>query len=168
MAQGIQQGTQGGHIGAHGTGRVDMGDQNRADRMGFVGAQGRLDAGHVDGGGPEIDQLHRHTHGGGRVGPGQAEAARGQHQRAVAARKQVGIGRFPAGMAIADIHGDMARGAGDLAQVGPDRVDHVVQRAGIDVGRAAVHGLKHPVRHGGRPGNGKIGASVGKGHDRNS
>jgi hypothetical protein len=42
----IQQRAQGGHIGTHGTGGVDMGDQDGADGMAFVRAQRRLDPVH--------------------------------------------------------------------------------------------------------------------------
>lgn len=58
----------------------------------------------------------------------------------------------------------MARGAGDRLDVGPERVDPVVQGTRVDIRGAAVHRLKTPVRHGRRPRKGKAEAAVGEGH----
>ncbi len=52
----------------------------------------------------------------------------------------------------------------DPLEVGRDAGHHIDNFAFVDIGRWHVHRLKHRVGHDGRTGNGKVGATSGKGH----
>ena len=140
-----------------------MGGQDGDDLRPCISAQTCLDPGHVGGGtAAEIHDLDIHTHGTCHIGPAQAKSPRGQHQDLIAARKQVGVHRFPQSMAIADIAGHVVHRARDSPQIGPKRGRQAVQLALVDVRRGAVHGALHAVGHDRGAGDRKIGAAMGQ------
>ena len=117
-------------------------------------------AGSTGGGGAEVQHLHVDADRARALRPADPEAPGGEHERPVPAREQVGVRGLPRGMAVADVHGHVLRRAGDRAQVVPHRGDHLVQRAGVDVGCRPVHRLEHAVGHRGGAGDGKVGPPV--------
>ena len=163
MTGGVDRGADRPHIGFDRACGIDMGHQHGAD--GWVSAQGRLDLRRVGRGrAAKLQHLHIDPKPARGTGPAVAKDPGRQHERLVTARKQVGIGRLPRAMAVADIGSNLARSARHGAQVGPQPRHHRHQITGIDVGRGAHHRGQDSVGQDRRAGDSKIGTTVGQGH----
>ena len=98
------------------------------------------------------------------IGPTMAKAPRCRHQHRFARRHGIGQRRLPCRVAIADIDGHMALGAGDCAQIRDQARGQFHDLALVNIGRRAVHRGQNRIGHDRWAGNGQIGAALGKGH----